>query len=55
MPTFFEGFDWDVFDGSGLDSLALEEESKNCFVKEFRADWIMARGGSTKRSAKVWF
>src|SRR5437763_15650847 len=45
MPTFFEGFDWDVFDGSGLDALALEEESKNRFAKQFREGWIMARSG----------
>jgi hypothetical protein len=45
MPTFFEGFNWDVFDGSGLDSLGLEEESKSRFVKQFREGWIMARNG----------
>jgi hypothetical protein len=45
IPTFIEGFDWDVFDGSPLEALALEKESKNRFVKQFREGWIMARSG----------
>jgi hypothetical protein len=45
MPAFFEGFDWDVFDGSALDALTLEEEAKRRFVKEFQEGWSIARSG----------
>jgi hypothetical protein len=33
------------FDGSALEALALEEESKNRFVKQLREGWVMARRG----------
>ena len=39
VSAFFEGFDWDVFDGSALDAPTLEEEAKHRFVKEFQEGW----------------